>query len=116
MIVLDAEIKNHCPFGCQEVDERGYCRHLIGFTNNGRTLEPIIQIKDKEGELTGLVVVRGGKKTQEVLKGDKLVNPVHIQKDAQGLLHNANEWVSSRVYRDVPLKEDKRLTATAAAG
>lgn len=114
--MLEAEIKNHCPYGCESVDERGYCRHLVGFTNNGKTLEPIIYIKDKDGEQTGLVVVRGGKKTQPVEKGDKLVNPTHIQKDVQGLLHNANEWVSSRVYRDLPIpKEDKRLTATAAS-
>ena len=35
---------NHCPFGCRtpELDEHGYCRHLIGFTlpGNEKFMEP----------------------------------------------------------------------------
>ena len=35
---------NFCPHGCQveDLDDNGYCRHLIGFTNDGKTYEPMI--------------------------------------------------------------------------
>jgi hypothetical protein len=37
----------HCPFGCrmddEGVDQNGYCRHLVGFTNDGKTMEPLVK-------------------------------------------------------------------------
>jgi len=32
---------NYCPFGCtaRELDSHGWCRHLIGWTDDGRTFE-----------------------------------------------------------------------------
>lgn len=32
---------NYCPFGCSlaQHDERGYCRHLFGWTNDGESIE-----------------------------------------------------------------------------
>lgn len=40
---------NVCPFGCQKdnLDEHGYCRHLIGFTNDTRHYEPVIMVRGK---------------------------------------------------------------------
>jgi hypothetical protein len=34
-------VTNHCPFGCRDdqLDAHGYCRHLIGWTEDGRTFE-----------------------------------------------------------------------------
>ena len=42
-LILRGHKVNLCPFGCQEehLDEHGYCRHLVGFTNNGQTYEPM---------------------------------------------------------------------------
>lgn len=33
---------NFCPFGCEahQLDDNGYCHHLIGFTDGGRFFEP----------------------------------------------------------------------------
>ena len=36
-------VQNHCPFLCniEKLDELGYCKHLMGFTTNGQTFEPL---------------------------------------------------------------------------
>ena len=36
------EPPNFCPYGCEahELDDNGYCQHLIGFTNGGDFYEP----------------------------------------------------------------------------
>lgn len=70
---------NFCPFGCEQddIDEHGYCRHLVGFTNDGKQMEPMIH--DDQGRK----VVQGAKK-EPVLKTDKLIQIT----------------VSQRVYRE----------------
>lgn len=85
------ETVNFCPFGCEEheLDERGYCPHLVGFSNDGKTMEPFVQKGDQR------VVV--GERPEPVRKGDKLVRIT----------------VSSRVYRDVD-KEPKETKQPAA--
>jgi hypothetical protein len=37
----EGQTVNFCPFGCydDELDEQGYCYHLIGFSPNGKALE-----------------------------------------------------------------------------
>lgn len=58
---------NLCPCGCRAVDENGYCRHLVGFTTDGKTMEIRELIRDHESyEMTG-------RKTEPVLKTDKIV-------------------------------------------
>src|SRR5260370_40383744 len=44
---LDGEKVNFCPFKCapEELDEHGYCRHLVGFTNDKKTFEPMVRVK-----------------------------------------------------------------------
>lgn len=94
---------NACPFGCmtQHLDENGYCRHLIGFTNDGQFYEPMIRgaagrrvvkcdlEKDLELSAPGEEPVM-----RQVLlaveEGDYLV-PIST---------------SSRVYRNVPVGEN----------
>ncbi len=74
------EAVNACPFGCQdeELDELGYCQHLVGFTNDGKMMEPMVP--DERGRRRCL-----GSAPEPVKKSDKLVRIT----------------VSSRVYRDV---------------
>jgi hypothetical protein len=38
------EKPNFCPHGCtdEELDDNGYCRHLIGFTTDGKIMEPMV--------------------------------------------------------------------------
>lgn len=35
---------NACPYGCttEDIDENGYCDHLIGFSTDQKTYEPLI--------------------------------------------------------------------------
>ncbi len=77
---------NFCPHGCtlEDLDDHGYCRHLVGFTNDGKTMEPYVE------NAMGKKVTLGHTK-QPVHKSDHLV-PI---------------TVSSRVYRDVDAKVGK---------
>ncbi len=40
---------NACPFGCdvRNLDDFGYCRHLIGFTTDGKLYEPMYLVKGR---------------------------------------------------------------------
>lgn len=101
-------IENHCPFGCpdENLDELGYCEHLVGFTSDGFVLEPIVLRRRysrdaKEWIEDGNVMV-DGREPEEVQPGDKRVNPKFEQKDDHGVPHMASRWVSDRVYSDDP--------------
>lgn len=101
---------NACPFGCktQQLDQHGYCRHLVGFTVPGndqyyypmhmgpggrRVVKPRTERDDElsvEGEEPVLKTV-----AEPVKEGDQLV-----------LITSC-----SRVYRDVPLPQKKKQSA-----
>lgn len=113
---------NHCPFGCTEadLDSHGYCDHLIGFTNDGITFEPLGNQKkwnreDKEWQETGhRIVARKGYGdsatarvpiVQKIQKhrGDTLVNPTIEQYDGVAkITRRVQQWVTSRVYSKNP--------------
>lgn len=40
---------NLCPFGCQDhhLNEHGICRHLVGYTVDGKTYEPLVRKKGR---------------------------------------------------------------------
>jgi hypothetical protein len=44
MNAINGETVNRCPFGCalEELDESGYCRHLVGFTSDRKFYEPMV--------------------------------------------------------------------------
>lgn len=47
---------NFCPFGCPDhrLDEVGYCRHLIGFSKDQKTVQPMRRRdKDKRRQVFG---------------------------------------------------------------
>lgn len=94
-------VVNHCPFGCEKVDEHGFCFHIVGFTNDGKTVELITRVKDLRDRLPArLGTPQTGLKRREVEAGDKVVNPEYDQFDQQtGMTHKAKTWVSARVYR-----------------
>lgn len=85
---------NFCPFDCpeEELDENGYCRHLVGFTNDGDVMEPMVEVRGTGPDPAVRRVVQGAKK-EPVRKTDKLVRIT----------------VSSRVYRDVDQKQAKAV-------
>jgi hypothetical protein len=93
------QVDNHCPFGCSmgDLDEYGYCGHLVGFTNDGKVIETVQTRKDKEGNPGNKYV--SGKVKLLVEKGDTLVNPEFVQILDSGVKHLAKRWASSRVYR-----------------
>ena len=63
---------NACPFGCEfkHLDESGYCRHLVGFTDNGKQFEPMVRVKGKR------VVRCRTVETEEMAEFDDNGNPV----------------------------------------
>ncbi len=103
---------NACPFGCtvEEIDDQGYCRHLVGFTvpGNDKLYEP-------------LIVKRGRRRVEvrreKIMLGD---NPSGNGEDdwtwGPPVYENVQDkdqlvkiTTSSRVYRDV--KADIRALA-----
>ncbi len=90
-MVQQGEKVNFCPFGCEneDIDEHGYCKHLVGFTNDRKFYEPmvydvqlgrrIVRVRTKPG--------KDGKPVPELepcQKGDRFVQIS----------------ISSRVYRN----------------
>jgi hypothetical protein len=76
---------NFCPYGCQhdDLDDNGYCRHLIGFTTDGKVYEPMLLVRGRR--VVQARDVDGSDLRQPLVRGDRL-EPISI---------------SSRVYRDV---------------
>lgn len=96
-------VENHCPCGCDldDLDEHGYCRHLIGFSNDRKTFER--QIRNDRGlrQVDATEKISVGRYKHKLEKLDKrkhkLVNPSRIQID-RGVQHTAYKWLSWRVY------------------
>lgn len=96
---------NACPFGCsfQQLDDHGYCRHLVGFSNDKKTFEPMI--RDPQ---TGRRVVRcRSKVAREISQWGDDGKPVMMDVPHPVLDHvlpgDALVRISTsyRVYRDV---------------
>jgi hypothetical protein len=106
-------VLNHCPFRCtiDKLDELGYCEHLIGFTTNGQTLEPLKarlrQVFDistgrpMRDEITGKPILETDgtffvdgrpQSLQPVLKGDVV----------KFVTQDGKQAISGRVYRGKP--------------
>jgi hypothetical protein len=64
-------VVNACPFGCEhdDLDDLGYCCHLVGFTSDRLTLERL-DAEPKPGKEKRAV---DGQKTEAVRRTDKLV-------------------------------------------
>lgn len=98
------EIVNHCPFGCRDEDldgSTGYCRHLVGFTNDGTTGELLQRIErtDKEGNKFYTFPQVTGRKIFKITRECKRVNPERlIQGGGNKLQQVAKSWLSDRVY------------------
>lgn len=74
--VGDGEKVNACPFGCEpeSLDEMGYCKHLVGFTNDTEK-----EVRAGKARMEPMGVDHLGRrkvfgdKTEPVVKGDVLV-------------------------------------------
>lgn len=96
---LNGEKVNACPFGCTvaQLDENGYCHHLVGFTNDGKTYEPMRKVGDRR-----VVQVTTKEVREEIDPEDG--TPVKIMEPVPELVQNGDVLVpitvSSRVYRE----------------
>lgn len=80
--VTGEQVVNACPFGCldEQLDEHGYCCHLVGFTNDKKKMEPMVL--DHRGKRVVQVpfVIDKGKKVPQLVpvpKGATLI-PISI--------------------------------------
>ena len=116
---------NACPYGCQldDLDDHGYCRHLIGFSNDQKTFEPMF-VDPHRGERIirpRMEIIKGTKKSRDRLgnPGDIKRKPIWEEvKPTDKLIQITSSY---RVYRDVdkveppPLPEDFQELVTPAA-
>lgn len=93
-----------CPYGCKPddgMDDLGYCRHLVGFSNDQKTYEPLVRMPNGMRRIQLPRNSRGKPlPLPEKQKGDKFVRIS----------------TSYRVYReDVPDEDEEEIDETAAA-
>ena len=93
---------NFCPFGCgdDDVDEHGYCYHLIGFTfdEKRKRFETMKQMDN------GHVAVQVPFTTKRL--GPKHVKRVYQYEKVQPGDQLVEISTSSRVYRNIPRPDD----------
>jgi hypothetical protein len=108
---LQDEVVNYCPFGCEkeDLDDHGYCEHLIGFKNGkSKKYEPIRnwKVKVKDGDATveiPMPSVQCGRKMTRMRdcppesEDVKYINPIKKQM-VHGVVNMAYSWVSTRIY------------------
>lgn len=105
------EVANFCPFGCEdhELDENGWCGHLVGFYNGGNTYEPRIRRKADRR------IIVSGKARLPMQKGFKLVRitttaRVYSPTVQESLVVKRED--ADRVLADV-MEEERRLLEAA---
>lgn len=83
---------NACPYNCeiQDLDESGYCDHLIGFSNDGKTFEPMI-IGESDRR-----IVRPRRSAKGSILHDKIPAGCRLELGT----------VSYRVYSQVPYNQE----------
>lgn len=102
----------YCPFGCKgdQTDEKGYCAHLVGFTTDRETVEPLEELMRWSGDkqkwlATGWLTVNGHNREMRQ-DADVLVNPIVRDKDHRTKMeYDKYLWVSWRVYTQDPDRE-----------
>jgi hypothetical protein len=73
---------NFCPHGCEDhqLDHNGYCRHLVGFTTDKKTYEPMVR---KNGvRVVQVPLVETGEIDEDGTK-TKVPNPPPVPKGAK---------------------------------
>lgn len=101
---------NACPFGCkdQQIDQNGYCRHLVGFTVPGDDKYYYPMQLSAQGRR--VVVPRTEKDEELSCEGEEpvfkqIADPVR-EGDLLVLISNCH-----RVYRNVPAPQKKAKSA-----
>lgn len=93
-------VVNMCPFGCTEkqIDDHGYCRHLVGFTNDKATYEPMLRVEGGRRRVQVPMVI-DREESAGMEQGEQILKPdlPKCQKGDQ-FVQISTSW---RVYRDV---------------
>ena len=81
---------NACPFGCgfSKLDENGYCRHLIGFSNDQKTFEPMVYDPHT------------GRRVVKVARRETGQNPVAWNDDGVPVMEAVFELVPEKIQPD----------------
>ncbi len=97
---------NACPFGCEDVelDENGYCRHLVGFTEDKKHYEPMVVGRDGR-RVVQVPMVRDEERSTAEFEATK---PLLMKVEKDDTLIQIT--TSYRVYRNTP----KRVVAKSA--
>lgn len=106
------DVVNFCPFQCEDhqLDENGFCGHLVGFYNGGGTFEPRVMQLDNKKRPTGRIITSGAHR-QQMKKGFKLVKittsaRVYSPKIVDDLVPRTNEHL--RGMADV-MEQERQL-------
>lgn len=100
---------NFCPFGCTtaQIDDHGYCRHLVGFTNDGKHYEPMVRGKDGRRVIRVRMAPTGEtiEDTSYEDDGSPITNVIQVMAPQLEPVQRSDKLVqatvSARVYRDV---------------
>lgn len=101
-------VKSHCPYGCripgkQLTNEAGFCKHLVGFSEDGKTMEVMeeYRVTESGGAFTRMKSdPKTGLTVKEAVKSDDVLVPMH-------------PTITIRVYRS---KGDPLVRGTSAPG
>lgn len=121
-------VVNVCPYGCDLVhlDEHGYCRHLVGFTTDRKSYEPLVR-EMRLDPATGKQYFTGRRVIRQVMKqvdevvdhddetGKPIITKVGVPQRPAVLPGDRliRVTISYRVYRDVnPDAARKRIEFT----
>lgn len=99
----------YCPFGCKgnECDDKGYCGHLVGFTIDMATVEPIMELmrhdRSKGGWYPTGFLMTSGAYREQLQPGDVTVNPIVREKlPKEDIEYEKYSLFSFRVYSNNP--------------
>jgi len=99
---------NACPYGCKvgDLDEHGYCKHLVGFTEDKKTYEPMVR---RGGRRIVQVPMKPSGEMEQVENDDGTYSEKPIMVPDYPRCERGDVFVqittSFRVYRDVQLKK-----------
>jgi len=99
---LDGQAVNFCPFGCtaEKLDEHGYCNHLIGFSNDKVTYEPMVRHRANGRRVVQVRTKPVGQEYDDLGNVHAVVKPVNEEcLPTDKFVQITTSW---RVYRKLP--------------
>ena len=120
------EILNLCPCGCsvQRLDDKGYCRHLIGWTVDGQTVELREKFgsgHERTGNLLGVVeeddILISGTPFRKDKNGNHTPTPTYrvYRKSGKAPIVDDGKQIRREEGRDVAWEKDEEFEDAAAA-